>query len=129
MKRITLILAALLLCGVSLRGEHGNECPNICGVWLGQEKTSKVEICKEGTLWQGKAVWNSEYGDVSGQNIMVLRNLAYDADDNDWNGKIYDPFHNKIYNVTVSLQPDGRLKVVARAGIISKTMVWTRVES
>ena len=114
----------------ALWGVNAQECcvPNICGVWLGQEKTNKVEIYRTGDHWEGKAVWNSESGDVSDQNIVVLRDLTYDAADKEWVGKIYDPFHDKIFNVVVSLQKNGRLKVVGKAGIISKTMVWTRVE-
>lgn len=127
MKRF-LVIMAMVLCGVGARAQ---ECkaPNICGTWLGQEKTNKVEIFRTGNVWEGKAVWNSEYGDVRGQNIMVLRNLSYDADNQRWKGKIYDPFHDKTFNVVVSLQKNGRLKVVGKAGIISKTMLWTRVES
>lgn len=125
-RRIVLTLAAVF---AALAGVMAQECdvPNICGVWLGQEKTNKVEIYRAGDHWEGKAVWNSEYGDVSDQNIVVLRNLTYDADDREWVGKIYDPFRNRTYNVEVSLQKNGRLKVVGKAGIISKTMVWTKV--
>ena len=125
-RRIVLILVAVL---TSLWGAKAQDCcANICGVWLGQEKTNKVEIYRTGDHWEGKAVWTSEYGDVSDQNIVVLRDLTYDAADKEWVGKIYDPFHDKIFNVVVSLQKNGRLKVVGKAGIISKTMVWTRVE-
>ncbi|MBR3682449.1 MAG: DUF2147 domain-containing protein [Tidjanibacter sp.] len=126
MKRVVLFFAMVLL-GTRLLSAQSCDAPNICGTWLGQEKTNKVEIYRTGNLWEGKAVWNSEYGDVSGQNIMVLRNLSYDADDHEWKGKIYDPFHDKVFNVVVSLQKNGRLKVVGKAGIISKTMIWTRI--
>jgi uncharacterized protein (DUF2147 family) len=97
-------------------------------VWLGQEKTSKIDIYRKGNLWEGKAVWYSEYGDISDQNVIVLRDLSYDAKENEWTGKIYDPFRKKSFNVTVSLQRNGKLKVVGRAGVISKTMYWTKTD-
>ncbi len=126
MKRILVIVAVVLS---NLFVAKGQECiaPDICGVWLGQEKSSKIDIYRKGNLWEGKAVWYSEYGDIGDQNIIVLRNLSYDADDHEWRGKIYDPFHDKVFNVVVSLQKNGRLKVVGKAGIISKTMIWTRI--
>ena len=127
MKRFLVIVAVVLS---SVLVASGQECtaPDICGVWLGQEKTSKIAIYRKGNLWEGKAVWYSEYGDIGDQNIIVLRDLNYDAKENEWTGKIYDPFHDKTFNVTVSLQRNGKLKVVGRAGIISKTMLWTRTD-
>ena len=127
MKRFLVIVAVVLSSVLVVRGQ---ECsvPDICGVWLGQEKTSKIYIYRNGDIWEGKAVWYSEYGDIGNQNIIVLRNLSYDAKENEWTGKIYDPFHDKTFNVTVSLQRNGKLKVVGRAGIISKTMLWTKTD-
>ena len=128
MKKFLVIVAAVLS---SVLVASGQECtaPDICGVWLGQEKTSKIDIYRKGNLWEGKAVWYSEYGDISDQNIVVLRDLSYDAKENEWTGKIYDPFRKKTFNVTVSLQRNGKLKVVGRAGVISKTMYWTKTSS
>ncbi len=127
MKRFLVIVAAVLSSVLVARGQ---ECtaPDICGVWLGQEKTSKIDIYRKGNLWEGKAVWYDEYGDIGDQNVIVLRDLSYDAKENEWTGKIYDPFRKKSFNVTVSLQRNGKLKVVGRAGVISKTMYWTKTD-
>lgn len=123
------MIVALLLGSIVGTRAQSCDCPDICGVWLGQENANKVEIFRDGDIWQGKAVWDKEFGDVSSQDIMVLRNLEYNADKQLWSGKIYDPFHDKIFNVTVTLQPCGKLEVVGKAGVIKKKMVWTRVES
>ena len=66
MKRFLVIVAVVLS---SVLVASGQECaaPDICGVWLGQEKTSKIDIYRKGNLWEGKAVWYSEYGDIGDQ--------------------------------------------------------------
>lgn len=128
-------LLLVVACGAAvLRAEKGAQqqplqpLPDICGIYQNTSGDSRIEIYHASEqVWQARAVWSSEYGDVEERNIVVLRQLVYDSGDDKWTGKVYNPFNNKCYNATVEREADGSLKVTGRKGIISRSMIWLRI--
>jgi uncharacterized protein (DUF2147 family) len=60
--------------------------------------------------------------------LIVIKGLTKDG--NDYNGKILDPKHGKIYKCVVSLEEKDKLKVRGYVGIslFGRTQYWYRVK-
>lgn len=73
---------------------------------------------------------NKELRDLPVKGLVYLMGLSFDQ--NEWKGgKIYNPYDGKTYNGKLSLEKNGQELLVRgsldKAGILGKTMRWTRV--
>lgn len=145
-----LALASLLAASVAMAGAD-----DILGVWLTDQKESKVKITKCGDAYCGNIVWlkTSTYPadhELAGKELMdrnnddeskrkrpimglpILTGLKYDADDNEWtDGKVYSPRKGESYDATLELKDaelvqNGLLEVTGSVMLFSKTVTWTR---
>ncbi len=102
----------------------------ILGKWETEKGSCIVEVYKQSNEFKAKVVWFSDKGkkpmnewtDEKNPNkslrskkllgMDVLRNLHYNADDNEWeDGIIYDPTSGKEWDSVVWLTKDNLLKV------------------
>jgi uncharacterized protein (DUF2147 family) len=100
---------------------------DITGNWYCEEidkTTMKIFKSSDG-LWYSTILASDDKKDV-GKN--ALKKLAYNPTEKLYKGDLYVSSQNFNLSAVVSLQPDGRLKVVGRRLIISKTVYWTRVK-
>ena len=120
----------------------------IVGSWLTEDGASKVDIAAVSAsapniVYAGKVVWLKEAqrdgkplrdannGDAAMRErpIMGLEILSgfKAAPGGGWTGgTVYSPRTGKTFPAELSLGTDGRLQVKVKAGIVSKTVYWTR---
>jgi uncharacterized protein (DUF2147 family) len=63
-------------------------------------------------------------GMPEGKEAVVLNDVRFA--DGKWNGVITNPVEKKSSNCTLLLD-NGKLKIVARKGMLSKTIYWTKL--
>lgn len=142
--KITLVILCLTLFAQA-------QNKKIIGVWLNQEKTSRVEVFEENGKIFGKVVWleNNKNKDGSSPRTdynnpktelqknkligtRILKNLQWDAAESEWSkGEIYDPKTGKKYSCFAVLQKDGKLFIkgfVLGMSFIGKSTLWTRYQ-
>lgn len=119
---------------------------DVLGYWLTDEETAKIEIYKEGNLYNGKIVWLEEPNGDDGKPKLDVENpeeslqsrplmglnlvSGFVFDDDQWeDGQIYDPKEGKTYKCRMRLKK-GKLEVRGYIGapMFGKTVVWTRTE-
>jgi len=140
-------LALVLLLSVSTHAKNNK----VVGVWLTQDKDSKVEIVKnKDGKYYGKIIWlknpnengkprlDKENPDEKLQKrpimgLKLLEGFTYDEDDKEWNsGTIYDPKSGSTYKCYMWFDKDeNKLNVKGYIGvsIMGRKVSWTRVDS
>ncbi len=121
----------------------------IIGKWMTVQHNLEVEVYKEGTNFRAKVIWfkiedttrpmntrtdeknpNPALRNRKWLGMEVLRDLKYNADDNEWqDGIIYDAKHGKEWDSVVWITKDGLLKVKGYWIFrwISETLTFRRV--
>ncbi len=119
---------------------------DIQGIWFNEEKTSKIQIYKQGDRYYGKIVWvkevkpNQPRTDVNNPDeklrskplmgLVILSNFKQ-SDDNVWaDGKIYDPRNGKTYSCKITKVSDQELALRGYIGtpMLGRTSKFTRAE-
>lgn len=121
----------------------------ILGVWLEEEKQSKIEIYKKGNSFFGKIIWLKEPLDENGKvkldkenpnpslrknpinGLIILKDLEY-IKKGEWsNGEIYDARSGKTYSLEVYMTNQNKLDLRGYLGftLFGKTTTWTRVKN
>lgn len=103
----------------------------IIGKWMTVEHNLEVEVYKQDNNFRAKVIWfkiedttrpmNTRTDEKNPNPILrtrkwlgmeVLRNLEYNAEDDEWqNGIIYDPKHGREWDSVAWINRDGLLKV------------------
>jgi len=120
----------------------------IVGAWLSDDGGSKVSITASaspagGTVYAGTVAWLKEptrdgqpLRDASnadaalrGRPIMgltILSGFKATAAGGWSGGSIYSPRSGRSFPAELSLMADGRLQIKVQAGVLSRTVYWTR---
>lgn len=151
MKKLTSITFAifLLLSFMGMKIIAQKPKPgDILGIWFNEEKTSKLQVYQVGTKFFAKIVWLKDPLDkASGKprvdnlnpdaklkntpllGLVVLKDFAFDGD-NEWkSGTIYDPKNGKTYSCYIKLDDSpNKLKIRGYIGVslLGRTTYWTR---
>lgn len=142
-----LAITGLILCSLFSIGQNNQNA--ILGRWITQKGDCIVEVYKQLNQFKAKVVWVNDKGsktsaaewvDEKNPNkalrsrkiigIEVLRNLKYNADDNEWqDGLIYDATSGKEWDSVVWLTKDNLLKVKGYflVKFLSETHTFKRV--
>lgn len=140
---ITLVALAIILNPLAMKAQESDA---VLGIWLTQDKDSKVEIYKKNNKYHGKIVWLKEPNkngkpkvddknpdpkkqDRAIMGLVIMTNFVYDEDFVWEDGEIYDPKNGKTYSCKMTLSKDkNTLDVRGFIGIslIGRTAVWTR---
>ena len=147
------VFAGLMLSAVLLTPAWADDADGVLGQWLTADGKAKVEVVKDGDVYDGRIVWLKEplypaddalgmggmpkvdrkNPDPSLQNrpiigLPLIQGFKYDGDSVWKDGTIYDPDSGKLYSCKMTLMMDGRLKVRGYVGIslFGRTEIWTR---
>ncbi len=119
---------------------YATQGDEIVGMWITENKDSRVEIYKEGERYFGKivALKNPEEQDNLDEKnpnkekrsqpligLILMSEFEFTGDK--WeNGKIYDPDNGKTYRCKISLEKDGTLHVRGYIGVsaLGRTTIW-----
>jgi hypothetical protein len=117
------LFACMLFCN-SLFSQSFND---ILGKWQATEDYSKqVEFFKsaEGYI-DGKALGDSQDKKMkAGQ--LIFQKCWFDEGEKNWKGTMRPPGSSIEVNATFSIEKDGKLKVVIRKFLMSKTMYFNK---
>ena len=122
---------------------------DILGLWLEEEKQSKIEIYKEGNSFFGKIIWLKEPLDENGnikldkenpdvslrkkpiKGSIIMKNLKYIKKGKWSNGEIYDARSGKTYSLEIYMKNPNKLDLRGYLGftLFGKTTTWTRVKN
>jgi uncharacterized protein (DUF2147 family) len=140
-----LFLAMTSWLGVRVNAQHKTD--DVLGYWFNEEKTSKVQVFKEGTKYFAKIVWLKEPNDVKTgkprvdnlnpdvklQNVpllglVIMKSFVFDGK-NEWeDGTIYDPKKGKTYSCYIQFDTPNVLKIRGYIGVslLGRTTYWTK---
>jgi uncharacterized protein (DUF2147 family) len=120
----------------------------ILGTWLTDDGASKAEVtagkaADGSTVYEGKLSWLKEpmrdgkpLRDPNNSDavlrerpilgLSILSGFKATADGAWSGGTVYSPRAGKSFPADLSLQPDGRLQLKVKTGMLSRTDYWTR---
>jgi uncharacterized protein (DUF2147 family) len=113
----------------------GAEGDAMLGTWLTPEGLSKIEVKKCGERYCGSIAWmktpkndeKNEDAKLKGRPLLGAQILSGFAADGT-GGKIYAPERGKLMDAKLVLAGEDKLEVRVSAGMIKKTVLWTRVK-
>ncbi|NPA46008.1 MAG: DUF2147 domain-containing protein [Chlorobi bacterium] len=145
MKKLLFLLIAFATASFTLHAQD-----QIVGRWKTiDDETGKaksiIEIYKKDGKYYGRIVQllteenkdgvcrtcEGKYKNKNIIGLVILKDLEYDADDEEWTGgTIMDPKNAKEYSVYLALVEPNKLKVRGYIGfsLIGRTQYWYRVE-
>lgn len=99
----------------------------VLGTWLTHEQNAHVQISRcEEERFCGEIVWLKD-GPPAGLGFRILEGFAYEGD-NEWkDGKLTNPRDGNSRDAELRLEGDDVLKVRVSAGLLRRTLEWTRV--
>lgn len=120
-----------------------NPADKIIGVWLNEDKTTKIEIFKDGNTYSGKIIWLTQPNDKNGNprldknnpdpdkrnqkilGLTIITSLKYSS--NKWSGgTLYGPKRGQYASCSFFLKSSEQLQITVSKGILSETKTWTK---
>jgi uncharacterized protein (DUF2147 family) len=120
----------------------------VLGTWLTEDGQSKVDVVSgkaaDGSaVFSGNVTWlkvstrdgepvhdsrneNAALRDRPILGLEILSGFKFTGPATWAGGELYAPRNGKSFPAVLTLTPDGRLEVKVSAGIVSKTVYWTR---
>ncbi len=152
MKRILSLSFFLLCCSLGVRAAQP-AADRILGVYevIGEttHERSKVRFYAKGDTYEARIIWLEHPNDPNGQprldrlnpdpalrttpadQIVLIRGLRYDADENQWvGGTIYDPVNGKTYDLMAAFDEPNLLRIHGYVGrpVFGKNLFWKKIE-
>lgn len=120
--RATVVATALAVSAPALAAETP------LGVWVNDTGRGAIEIKQCGDKLCGHVVWVKDEADSEGCGRQIIGDVTASGGNVWGDGWIYSPERKKNYNVELTPQSDGTLKVKGYAGMkfLSRTMTWTK---
>jgi uncharacterized protein (DUF2147 family) len=124
------VLRSAALAALLLAGSPAMAADEPLGVWVNDTGRGAIEIKPCGDKLCGHVVWVKDTADVEGCGRQIIGEMV-STGGGVWGGDdawVYSPEKKKKYDVEVTPQKDGTLKVMGYAGVkfLSKTMIWTK---
>jgi hypothetical protein len=119
---LSLIISLFSLAAFSQAGA-------ITGNWQAEDKTKDMQmeiyLARDGNYY-GKII--NDNSKVTKNGTLVLRQLRYNENKQQYNGTIKPPDASLTLNATVTLENTNRIKIVAKKFVMSKTMYLIRIK-
>jgi uncharacterized protein (DUF2147 family) len=144
---LSIVLLAATAANAQSPAQGPTQDPTPTGFWQDSSGRIQVEIAPCGEQLCGKIVWFKWPNDSQGQPLVDLKNKdpalrtrpllgltildgLRRTGENTWeDGTIYNPEDGESYQADMSIADDGSLQMDAHAGILGKTLVWTRMDA
>lgn len=120
--RVTLYILLTMLTFSMVLAQSQNTASGtfMIGDWKGDDE-KVIRIYEEHGQFFGKPVYASgELGEK-----LILKDIEFKNEQ--WQGMIFVPKRQKYYKVSIRQVADGELKMKVSAGMISKTLTWSKV--
>jgi uncharacterized protein (DUF2147 family) len=124
-KKYILLMSSVL----ALSAVFAQQSPNaIVGRWKGEEEGKPLQmeiyLAADGKYY-GKVV--NDDNKKSKNGAIVVKQLSYIPKSNTYKGSMQPPEAAMTFNITLSLENNDRIRIVARRFLISKTMYLSRI--
>lgn len=142
-------VALIFFLGLIISKAFAQDPQKIVGIWLNEEKTSKIEVKEEGGQFVGTVIYISPEKYINGEpekdtmnpdaklrarsrlGLQILSELKYNVSAKEWqNGRIYDPKNGKTYDCFAWFEKDSNTLYIKGyvAGIkwLGRSTTWTR---
>ena len=126
-----------------------SQSDDILGIWLEEEKQSKIEIYKKNNSFFGKIIWLKEPLDKHGnekldkknpnkllrnkpiKGLVIMNDLKYKKKGEWTEGEIYDARSGKTYSLEIYMKNSNELELRGYIGLtlFGKSTSWTRVKN
>lgn len=126
-----------------------SQSDDILGIWLEEEKQSKIEIYKKNNSFFGKIIWLKEPLDKHGnekldkenpnkllrnkpiKGLVIMSDLKYKKKGEWTDGEIYDARSGKTYSLEIYMKNSNELELRGYIGLtlFGKSTSWTRVKN
>lgn len=126
-----------------------SQSDDILGIWLEEEKQSKIEIYKKNNSFFGRIIWLKEPLDKHGnekldkenpnkllrnkpiKGLVIMNDLKYKKKGEWTEGEIYDARSGKTYSLEVYMKNSNELELRGYIGftLFGKSTSWTRVKN
>jgi len=94
----------------------------IIGTYQSKKTNVEIQITKKGNQYFGTVVSGN---DKVATGTTLLKNLIYK--DRSWKGKVFAPARNSDFDCILTLPDVKSLKLTAKAGLVSRSQDWVRV--
>jgi len=121
---LSLLLFSLLL---SLPSSAEDAAAGLIGFWQDKDQPVVVEMKLVDDKVQGMVASNSDKPNTVGKHLF--RDLIHDAGTGQWSGRIYVLKLGAEKNVVVVMQGKDQFLMTVKVGLLSKKVLWNRVES
>lgn len=118
-----LLMILIFIGGLSTVAHAQTNVDTILGKWTNEDKSRVIEFIKNGSSYNAVIKKAPDESMVGKDQLtdLVYKNGSY-------SGKVNLPRKGKSYPCTVTIKSDGTLQLTARAGFISKSQTWTKVQ-
>lgn len=118
-----LSLVLLLATAVFSRAQAQNGADAVLGKWTNEDKTRVIEFIRSRNGYDA-VIREAPDQSLVGKN--QLSNLSYH--EGTYSGSVLLPKRGKSYPCMLRIKKDGSMELTAKAGLVSKSQVWTRVQ-
>lgn len=118
-----LLMMLVFIAGLFTAADAQTNADAVLGKWTNEDKSRVIEFIKNGDNYNA-VIKEAPDNSMVGKN--QLTDLVYK--NGSYSGKVYLPKKGKSYPCTVSLKSNGSLELTAKAGFMSKSQIWTRVQ-
>jgi len=118
-----LLMTLIFIGGLLAVARAQTNVDTILGKWTNEDKSRVIEFIKNGSSYNAVIKKAPDESMVGKDQLtdLVYKNGSY-------SGKVNLPRKGKSYPCTVTIKSDGTLQLTVRAGFISKSQTWTKVQ-
>lgn len=120
------LILAFVLIGPVTAAAQDITSESIVGKWKDPDEGAVVQMENKGGYCEGAIVEDAQHPD--GVSTKIFKNLVYDSEKGIWKGQVYSVKKKKDYDVEIKMTDDASFTMKVKAGIVSKTIVWSRVQ-
>lgn len=124
--KITVLILFVMMMTKSLFAQTGSGPDAILGNFKGPDGDRTMEIYKEKGQYFGKLTSFSGNDETLKVGTVLLKNFTYTK--GKWEGKVFIPARNTDFNATLVLEDNNTLVIKVKAGMMSRSKTWSRVQ-
>ena len=124
--KITFLILFIMMMTKSLFAQTGSGPDAILGNFKSPDGDRTMEIYKDKEEYFGKLTSFSGTDGTLKIGTVLLKNFSYTK--GKWEGKVFIPAKNTDFDATLVLEDHNKLVIKVKAGIMSKSKTWSRVQ-
>lgn len=115
-------IAIFVLTALFTTAQAQTSADNILGKWTNEDKTRVLEFIKSGDNYEAIIKESQDKSLVGKKQITDLK-----YGNGSYKGNVYLPKRGKTFPCTLTIKSDGSLQLSAKAGFMSQSQIWTKV--